>query len=98
MKKLHTGLDSSLCMLNVIVYYIETVKRNEFYYAFLGISFDASFQRIQHVRWLLAIASLLYAVCLAIELQFDTLSLIYYDSCIYVRIYKILIFVHNGIP
>ena len=38
-----TGLDSSPRALNVIVYYIERVKRNKFYYAFLGIYFDALF-------------------------------------------------------
>ena len=77
--KLHTGLDSSPHVLNVIVHYIETVKRNKFYYELLGISFDASFQRIQHLRWLLVIVSLLYAVCLAIALKFDTLYFIHYE-------------------
>ena len=77
LKKLHTGLDSSPRMLNIIVYYIKTIKGNKFYYVFLGISLDALFQRIQHLRWLLAIASFLYTVCLAIALQFDTLSNLY---------------------
>ena len=78
----HTGLDSSLRALNAIVYNIKTVKRNKFYYAFLGVSFDESFQRIQHLRWLLAIVSLLYTVYLAIALQFDTPSLLYImNSC-----------------
>ena len=27
-----------------------TVKGNKFHYVFLGVSFDASFQRIQHLR------------------------------------------------
>ena len=76
MKKLHTGLDSSPRALNVIVYYTEIVKRNKFYYMFFGVSFDASFQRIQHLICL-AIASLLYTVHLAIALQFDTLSILY---------------------